>query len=614
MHSPSRDLAPVSAPAPAVTIVVPFRTPSALARLSTSLAEDAGAPPYEFVAVGDAAELPALPAGIRAVVSPAAAGPGAAVNAGVAAARAPLALILTDVVGLAPGALQACVAAAAAHPTATLFQPKVLSADDPTRFDYAGAAGGLVDRLGYPFAHGRLFDVVEDDRGQYADVGEIFWACAAVLVRCDAFRAVGGLDAAFGGGLDELDLAWRLQLAGGVVRAVPGAAAFRAAPPRGGSALGATARNYRNSLVVLLKNAAPAALPRTLAERLGLDLGTLLYGLLRRDWRTPLACLCGFLWTLVGLPGALARRRAALRTRTVPFAAVAARLYPRAVAVQRFLRGVETVADLPDGPAAPAPAAARRPTSDPSAAPVLSVVIPTWNEAPNVAPLCARLARALADVPHEILFVDDGSPDGTADLAERLACAAYPRVRVLRRHGERGLSAAVLVGFAAARGRLLAVMDADLQHDPRALPSLVAAAARADVVVGSRYAFRGGCRGWSLLRRWQSRLAAGLTRRALGLAVRDPLSGFFVVRAEVFRRLRPRLSSVGWKILLEFLAADPALRAAEVPIAFRPRRRGASKMNGAVLRAWLAALLRLRRARRVVVRPAPAALAWSAVA
>lgn len=614
MPSPTRHLSGPEAAVPAVSVVVPLRTAAALARLLAAMEKDQGSPPYEVVVVGDAVALAQVSFAVRPVAVAASAGPGAAINAGVAAARAPLVLILSDIVDLAPGSLAACVAAAAAHPATALFQPKVRAAEAPTRFDYAGAAGGLVDRLGYPFAYGRLFDAVEDDRGQHDDVGEIFWACAAVLVRRDAFCALGGLDESFGGGLDELDFAWRLQLAGGTVRALPGAVAFRAAPGKRDAELGATARNYRNSLVVLLKNLAPSALPGTLAARLALDLGTLLYGLLRRDWRTPLACLLGFLWTLVGFPRALARRRDALRTRTVPFAAVAARLYPRSVAVQRFVRGLATVADLPDGPARLAPAAVRLPTAGAAATPVVSIIVPTWNEVANVAPLCARLSRALADLPHEILFVDDGSPDGTAELVERLGRAAYPRVRVLRRCGARGLSAAVLDGFAAARGRLLAVMDADLQHDPHALPALVAAAERADLVVGSRYTFRGGCRGWSLLRRWQSRLAAGLTRQALGLPVRDPLSGFFVVRAEVFGRVRPQLSSVGWKILLEFLAADSDLRVAEVPITFRPRRRGASKMNLAVLRAWLAALVRLRRARPVMVRPAPAALAWSAVA
>ncbi len=228
----------------------------------------------------------------------------------------------------------------------------------------------------------------------------------------------------------------------------------------------------------------------------------------------------------------------------------------------------------------------------------LTLIVPTFNEAGNLAPLCRRITRALQGISHEILVVDDGSPDGTAAVAEELARTRYPQLRVLRRIGPRGLSAAVLDGFAAARGAVLGVMDADLQHDPRDLPRLLALVEGGrQVAVGSRYAFQGLCRGWSFVRELQSRAAAALTRTVLGLSVQDPLSGFFVVRAATFASLRPAVAATGWKVLLELLARLPAEAAAEAPIVFRPRLRGQTKMHAGVIGAWLVQLTGLWRLR-----------------
>jgi GT2 family glycosyltransferase len=593
--------------APALAVVVPHYRGDVLLACVASLAADPSAPPHELVIVddgpGDAEVLSELSSRFphaRVVKTAGRTGFGSACNAGVAASSAPLVVVLNNDVELAPGSLAAFVAAAAAHPEAALFQAKIRSLSDPRRFDYAGAAGGLVDRLGYPFAHGRLFDVVEEDRGQFDQVGEIFWACgAAMAFRRADFDAVLGFDPAFRMHMEELDLAWRLRLRGRSARLVPNAVAFH----RGGYTLPArsfekTYLNYRNNWVLLLKNLAPRSLARLVPARLALDVGTVLYGLLRRDWKTPIACLLGVLWTLLHLPQVLARRRASLRTKTATFAAAESALYPRSAVIARFLRGVRTTRALP-GLAPPVPAAPA-----PDDRPAFSLIVPTWNEAANIGPLLRRASRALKDVPHEILIVDDGSPDGTAAVAEDLARQRYPRVRVVRRSGPRGLSAAVLDGFAAARGRTLGVMDADLQHDPRLLPDLVRRLEDHDLAVGSRYVFAGGCRGWSLLREAQSRAAASLTNRALRLGVKDPLSGYFALRRDVFERLRDRVSTDGWKILLELLAADPGLKVAEVGYVFRPRRRGHSKMRPEVVRAWLAALVRWRKARAASLRPA----------
>jgi dolichol-phosphate mannosyltransferase len=228
--------------------------------------------------------------------------------------------------------------------------------------------------------------------------------------------------------------------------------------------------------------------------------------------------------------------------------------------------------------------------------PRLTVVVPTLNEAHNLRHLVRRLDRSLRGIPFEIVIVDDASTDGTGELADALAEERSSIVVIQRTAAERGLSAAILAGFRAARGQLVAVIDADLQHDPGVLPRLVENLARVDIAIGSRYAFRGKTCGWSILRELESRAAAWLTRRALGLSVRDPLSGCFALRRRVIAEIEPVLQPRGWKLLLDILAAGRELSVAEVPMTFRARCRGQTKMNGRVVAAWLQQLRELRRA------------------
>jgi dolichol-phosphate mannosyltransferase len=244
------------------------------------------------------------------------------------------------------------------------------------------------------------------------------------------------------------------------------------------------------------------------------------------------------------------------------------------------------------------------PLEDPTSAsigPELSVVVPTLNEAKNLEHLCRRIARALrGSVSYEVIVVDDASTDGTADLAESLS-SRLP-VRVLRRPAKFGLANAVLDGFKAAKGRFLAVMDADLQHDPAILPKLVLALGENEIAVGSRYAFQGKTCGWSILREAESRLAAFVTRQALTLTVSDPLSGYFAIRRSTFEGIDVPRDVRGWKILLELLARAPDASVAEVPFTFRSRKRGKTKMNPWVAAVWLAQLRDLRAAQRATRR------------
>jgi len=216
------------------------------------------------------------------------------------------------------------------------------------------------------------------------------------------------------------------------------------------------------------------------------------------------------------------------------------------------------------------------------ARPGITVVVPTYNEAANLPRLLARLVGALCATgrPFEVIVVDDGSPDGSAAIVDAFAKSTDARFSVLVRTGWRSLSTAVLAGARAARFDCVAVLDADLSHDPAMLPALCAPvlAGSADVVVGSRYLAGGSISGWTLRRRVTSWLGTAIARRLVPL--RDPLSGFFAARRTVFQSAAHALRPRGYKILLELLGrADSVLRVHELPIAFRNRSSGSSKFG-----------------------------------
>ena len=205
---------------------------------------------------------------------------------------------------------------------------------------------------------------------------------------------------------------------------------------------------------------------------------------------------------------------------------------------------------------------------------MLSVVVPTYNEAGSVTGLAERLQATLGAREWELVIVDDGSPDGTADVAAALA----PRipVKVVRRAGKAGLASAVVAGFAAARGGILVVMDADLSHPPETVPGLVAAVENgADLAVGSRYVKGGGVMDWPFKRRVVSRVAC-LMGNAL-VPVRDATSGFFALRRSVVDGVP--LNPIGFKIGFEVIARGRYRTVVEVPYTFRDRELGASKFG-----------------------------------
>lgn len=225
-------------------------------------------------------------------------------------------------------------------------------------------------------------------------------------------------------------------------------------------------------------------------------------------------------------------------------------------------------------------------------APELSVVIPTFNERGNVAPLVARLAAALEGLSWEAIFVDDDSPDRTIDAVHEIG-ARDGRVRAILRIGRRGLAGACIEGMLSARATVVAVIDADLQHDEKALPQMLETIrAGADLVVGTRYAKGGEATSFSAARGAMSRFATGLSRRLFRIRTSDPMSGFFMLRREVIEEAAPRLSTQGFKILLDILlTAGPGLRIGEVPYAFGTRQHGESKLDNQVMLDFAGLLL-----------------------
>ena len=223
----------------------------------------------------------------------------------------------------------------------------------------------------------------------------------------------------------------------------------------------------------------------------------------------------------------------------------------------------------------------------------LSIIVPTFNERDNVTSVIVAVSEALADISWEIIFVDDSSPDGTASFVREIA-RADPRVRCLHRFGRRGLASACVEGIMSTASPIVAVMDADRQCDERALRRMfqLLATTDADVVVGSRYVEGGGVSDWDRSRFAMSRFATHITNWITGTTLSDPMSGFFMMRRDAFIASLPKLSSVGFKILLDIAASsDRVLKIIEVPYQFRPGQYGESKLDSMVLWEFFLLLL-----------------------
>ena len=205
---------------------------------------------------------------------------------------------------------------------------------------------------------------------------------------------------------------------------------------------------------------------------------------------------------------------------------------------------------------------------------MISIIIPTYNEARNITDLVVRV-KACLGTDYELIVVDDGSPDGTGMIAEQLA-HDHP-VKVVHRKGKLGLASAVLEGFKVAQGELLGVIDSDLSHPPEILPFLLKdmTGQGADIIVASRFLKGSGIENWPKIRLLATNIAMLSVRPLTG--VKDPMSGFFILRREVIDgvSLIPR----GFKILLEILVKGRYKKVIEYPFVFKDRVHGVSKLN-----------------------------------
>ena len=212
--------------------------------------------------------------------------------------------------------------------------------------------------------------------------------------------------------------------------------------------------------------------------------------------------------------------------------------------------------------------------------PEVSIVVPTLNEAKNLPELLRRISAAMRPWSYEVLIIDDGSRDGTPEVCAKLA-QDYPLELIVRDNPVAGLSGAVVEGLRAARGGILVVLDADLQHPPERLPELIQPLVTGDTefVVGSRNVAGGStAERWGVLRRINSTVATVLARPFAGRATRDPMSGYFALRKETFERAR-RLTPLGYKVGLELMCKCRVERVTEVPIHFDARSAGSSKLT-----------------------------------
>jgi len=347
-----------------VTIVIPhYRAPVLADCLASIYAHTVPEPPV--IVVDDGQMAPSLQAAlarfpqVQVLHNPRNLGFSASCNRGLEAARSAYAVLLNDDTRVTAGWLAPLVAAADADPRVAACQPKLLSATEPGTFDYGGAAGGYIDRFGFTFCRGRLFAHRERDAGQYDRPRAIFWACgSAMLVRLAAVRQVGCLDAAFFMHFEEIDLCWRLQLAGYTILAVPQSVVYH----HSGYSLPSRSwrkayLNHRNNLVLLLKNLDWLPLCRLLPARLGLEMAAGVAYLLKGEWSAALAPAASLGW-LLAHPRSLRRRRARSRAARVPAGCASARwggpgVYSGSALWAYYARGRRRASDLLPEPEEP---------------------------------------------------------------------------------------------------------------------------------------------------------------------------------------------------------------------------------------------------------------------
>lgn len=269
-------------------------------------------------------------------------------NSGIRASQSPWLLLLNNDTEVEPGFIEPLVELLERNPQVAAVQPRICSLSHPGYLDYAGGVGGMLDRYGYPFAIGRIFNVLEPDHGQYRTARPIFWASGtAVLYRAAALEQVGLLDEQFFMHMEEIDLAWRLQLAGWEIKGLPTQAVYHHAGYSLPAGAGRKAYlNFRNSLIMMLKNYQTSTLLRRLPVRIALDAVAILHALFRGDFATVWGIKKGYLWLLFHPRLVCRLRREAQACRRFPDSTIDRALYPGSIVWSHFVRGVRLFSEL----------------------------------------------------------------------------------------------------------------------------------------------------------------------------------------------------------------------------------------------------------------------------
>ena len=285
---------------------------------------------------------------VKIIPSPTNLGYSGGFNLGIRGAQGDILVLLNNDTEVTPGWLEPMLAEFATDDRIAACQPKILSLTEQTKFEYAGASGGFMDRLGYPFLRGRVFDTIEEDRGQYQEPVDLFWASGAALaVRRHVLSETGLLDEDFRLHMEEIDLCWRLHLRGYRVRAAPAAVVYHL----GGGTLGQhRARkmyyNHRNGIFMLLKNYSAQRLLWVLPARVALDLVLVVKSLLSLDLKRVVAVAAAYLWLLAHPRLVRRKRREVQQLRKVDDSSLDPLLYSGSIVWAYYLRGRKTFAAI----------------------------------------------------------------------------------------------------------------------------------------------------------------------------------------------------------------------------------------------------------------------------
>ncbi len=220
---------------------------------------------------------------------------------------------------------------------------------------------------------------------------------------------------------------------------------------------------------------------------------------------------------------------------------------------------------------------------------MISIIIPTYNEIENIDPLIKAIKVILAKYNYEIIFVDDNSPDNTASKIKNIA-SSNNSIRCIKRIGRRGLSSAVIEGILSSSAQLIIVMDGDMQHDESILPTMIEMLIdeKLDIIVASRFSSGSSFDSFTIIRKTISNIGIFLAKKITGVKLADPMSGFFIIKRDVFDEVAPNLTGLGFKILLDIFAASKKnLNFKEIGFKFKDRKSGVSKLDSLVIWEYL---------------------------